>query len=70
MANGESLNPLTEADRPRFNRIRELLSEAIPFIERLEKCGMPCADNRATCEEIDRFCGVVEAEFLPPVPSE
>lgn len=67
-SHGESLNPLTEASRPRFDRIRAGLAEIKPFIERLEKCGMPCAENRTTCDEIDRFCSVVETEFMPPRP--
>jgi len=56
--------PLTEDDHRTIRRLKNRLAELIPLMDRMERCGMPCEENREVGKRMAEFFDRLEAEFF------
>ncbi len=57
-------NPLNDEDHKLIRTLKGRLADLIPLMERMERCGMPCEDNKAMGDRLLSFLDNVEAEFF------
>lgn len=63
------VNPYSRADFERLKNAQRTLSDLIPLMDKIERCGVECDTFRAVAQELQTRLGAIEREFMSPVPN-